>query len=330
MKERNCAISAVASNTGLSRHKLAGFLAGSSALRSAELDKVLDFLDLATSPTETEQKRSHNYAVNTLQFDTISNDLVRHSLAYIADGENASGTLVAIGVREFIATTAHTLSPSLKSLVLIGHGLHPLNRDDIKIVKAGRAKGGNPDVAYIELEPGTIKTLGREAIDVGRLCDVGPGQPGRMAFLYGCPHALIKNAVNHKRREAIIGFHSFTYPNAVLAVDEWPAVPKDAVPPKRSVDLFIPYDVTEEMIVIRPVRGNRLPNPKGASGGGIWQGVGPLKGAVWHVDKVKLVAIQSSWDEQRKYIRGVQIKQWVRLIERDYPDLRPRLELQKS
>jgi len=124
--------------------------------------------------------------------------------------------------------------------------------------------------------------------------------------------------------------HSFTYPNSVLAVDEWPTVPNDAVPPKRTVDLFIPYDVTEEMIVDRRGSGNRLPNPKGASGGGIWQGTGPLKGSLWHVGKVKLIAIQSGWDEKRKYIRGVQIKQWVRLIERDYPDLRELPQIQRT
>jgi len=182
MKERHFAPSAVAFNTGLSRNKLNGFLSGTSALRSKELDKVLDFLDLATSPVETEQKRWHSFAINTYQFDAISDALVRHSLAYIADGENASGTLVAIGDREFIATTAHTISPSLRSLVLIGHGFHPLKRDDIKIVKAGRAKGGEPDVAYIELEPGTTKRLGRESIGVDRICDAGPGQPGRLSF----------------------------------------------------------------------------------------------------------------------------------------------------
>lgn len=324
MKDRRYAPSAVAFNAGVSRKRLNGFLDGSMPLLGPQLDKVLEFLDLGVTPADAERRQWKNHAVNTVQFDAISADMVKHSLAYIADGENASGTFVAIGGREFIATAAHTVPPSRPSLVLIGQGLHPVKRDDIKIVAAGRMKGGTPDVGYIEIEPGTTKQLGREPIGVDRLCDAGPGRSGRIAFLYGCPYALIRKGVNHKLQQAIIGIHSFTYPNSVLAVDEWPTVQRNAETPKRAVDLFIPYDVTEEMIVSHRF-GNRLPDPKGASGGGIWQGTGPVKGGVWHVGKVKLIAIQSSWDEKRKYVRGIQIKHWIRLIERDYPDLQSEL-----
>lgn len=325
MEERDFLPSVVAFNTGLSRKKLRMFLDGLTELPSREIDKVLEFLDLNIATGNSEQKHWRNFTVNTVLFEAVSNDLDGHSLAYISDGENASGTLVTIGDREFIATAAHTIPLSRTSLILIGQGQHPLNRDDIKIVASGRMRGDNPDVGYIELEPGTTSRLGRVPLSIDRLCDAGPGQPGRIAFLYGCPFALIKNAVNPKRREKIIGIHSFTYPNSTMAVEEWPTVPRDAEPPRRSVDLFIPYDVTAETIVDRGGSGNRLPNPEGASGGGICQGIGPKKDGVWHVGKVKLIAIQSSWDKKRKYIRGVQIKQWVRLIEKDYPDLKKHL-----
>ncbi len=312
-------LSVVEFNTDVDRKKLRRFLNGETTLRSAEVEKVLAFFHIGLDPATREQTEWKNFAVNQVQSNAVVQDLINHSLAYLADGELASGTFVAIGRREFIATAAHTLPRTCTSLNLIGKGTNPLKREDIKVVAANRTKGGNPDVGYIEIEPGTTKQLGRVTIGVDRLCDVGPGQPGRTAFLYGCPFALTKHAVDHKRRETIIGIHSFTYPNCTLATDEWPSVPRSAQPSNKNIDLFIRYDVTEEMIG----HGNRLPNPEGASGGGIWQGTGPVKGAVWHVGKVKLIAIQSAWDEKRKYIRGVQIKHWIRLIERDYPDLQP-------
>jgi hypothetical protein len=203
---------------------------------------------------------------------------------------------------------------------LIGDGYHPLKRDDVKVVNAGRSLGGVPDVGFIEIEQGATAKLGRVPIGVDRLCDAGPGQAGRMAFLYGFPTKLIKHAINHKRREKLFAMQSFTYTNVTFALEEWPEVPKADLPPLRSRDLFIPYDVKEEMAA-RGGNDSHLPNPEGASGGGIWQGTGD-KRELWHPDKVKLIAIQSTWHEERKYVRGVQIKHWVRLIERHYPDLK--------
>lgn len=324
MKQHAFAASAVAFHTGVSRGKLNRFLGGTAALKIAEVERLLEFLDLGKTAEDIEKKHRRNYIVNTAQFEAVSQNLVSHSLAYIADGENASGTFVAIGGREFIATAAHTISPSRPSLKLIGDGIHPVERNDIKIVAAGRARGANPDVGYIEIAAGTASQLGRSPIELDRICDSGPGQAGRIAFLYGNPFALVERFVNHKAKQRIIGIHSFTYPNATLAYDEWPTVPRDAEAPRKSVDLFIPYDVTEDMIVDRG-HGTRLPNPRGASGGGIWQGIGPINDGLWHAEKIKLIAIQSNWDEERKYIRGVQIKHWLRLVEEDYPDLRKEL-----
>jgi hypothetical protein len=179
-------------------------------------------------------------------------------------------------------------------------------------------------VGYIEVEPGTAKKLGRSPITLDRIHDGRTGQAGRMAYLFGCPTALAKRGVNHQAKTIVAAIQSLTYPSAVLAPDEWPKLPKKFPPARKSADLFMTYDRTEEMVV-EGKRGGNLPNPVGASGGGIWQMTGPKDDGVWHVGKVKLIAIQSAWDEKLKYIRGVQVRHWLKLVSRDYPDLRSSL-----
>jgi hypothetical protein len=69
---------------------------------------------------------------------------------------------------------------------------------------------------------------------------------------------------------------------------------------------------------MKPVR---LGDAPGLSGGGIWdQGLAP--GEVWTPGSARLIAIQCSWHPTKRYVRGTLLRHWVRLISRDYPDLR--------
>ena len=162
---------------------------------------------------------------------------------------------------------------------------------------------------------------------------------GRQAYLFGFPFDLVEKVKNRAKQEIEIGVSSISYPSPMLAFEEWPKVAADVAAdvqaPRRNIDVFMKYDASQEMRLVgvktRKIH-NRLPSPKGASGGGIWQGTGPRKWhvsgprkTIWHVGKVKLIAIQSAWDKDRKYIRGVQIRHWIELIARDYPDLRKQL-----
>src|SRR5436190_17340644 len=87
MADRRLAPSAVALNVRVSRKRLTEFLAGSGSLTSDEIKRVRDFLS-SPSPSEVDEKDWKNLTRNLVQFDAVANDLVKHSVAYIADGEN--------------------------------------------------------------------------------------------------------------------------------------------------------------------------------------------------------------------------------------------------
>jgi len=68
-------------------------------------------------------------------------------------------------------------------------------------------------------------------------------------------------------------------------------------------------------------------HPGGYSGGGIWDQHFSTEG-VWTPGKATLFGMQSSWSESERYVRGVQIAHWLRLIHQHYPELQTQLEQQ--
>ena len=70
-----------------------------------------------------------------------------------------------------------------------------------------------------------------------------------------------------------------------------------------------------------------LPNPKGMSGGGLWD-QGFENNELWTSESAKLIGVQSSWYPKVRYACVVQIVHWLRLIHANYPDLRAILEAQ--
>ena len=71
-------------------------------------------------------------------------------------------------------------------------------------------------------------------------------------------------------------------------------------------------------------RTAKLVAPGGTSGGGWWQGENV--DSVWSAEKICLIGIQSTFNEQKKYIRGCQIHHWLRLLHKNEPKLRKTLK----
>jgi hypothetical protein len=69
-----------------------------------------------------------------------------------------------------------------------------------------------------------------------------------------------------------------------------------------------------------------LPTAPGMSGCGIWL-VMHRDGSIWVPDKMRMVAIQHSWHEGERWLRGTQIQHWLRMVADDLPDLRAEIAL---
>jgi hypothetical protein len=115
------------------------------------------------------------------------------------------------------------------------------------------------------------------------------------------------------------------YSNAPIEPENWPNVSSADPASDKAVDIFSPYDPEKEVWYYEEDEGDdNLPEPRGTSGGGLWQG-SLTKVELWNAEGVQLFGIQSRWNEKEKYVRGCQIIHWLRLVRDSYNDLAPTL-----
>ena len=76
-------------------------------------------------------------------------------------------------------------------------------------------------------------------------------------------------------------------------------------------------------------KSQELPPPYGVSGCGIWRVAEWSKSDLdcWRPDQLSLVALQHSWSEERKYVRGTWLGYALGLIQDNYPDVAAAMSL---
>jgi hypothetical protein len=237
---------------------------------------------------------------------------------------NGSGTLIQILGRVFICTAGHVIPsnptgriwPLLRQIRHEGDGF-----------PAYASFGRHPelDVGYLEIHPDAIEKYfgGDTFTTIDHIAVRGSGRPQHSVLVVGAP-AAHREITRDSRTEMTYKANVMTYWTVPLSVSEWPVVPVVNRPPDESVDIFLNYPKDEA--ISADGRGPvDLPNPEGVSGGGIWDQEFNA-GRVWDPSAIKLVGIQVAWNEQERYLRGIQIRHWLRLLYRDIPSLRPVLQ----
>ena len=120
-------------------------------------------------------------------------------------------------------------------------------------------------------------------------------------------------------------FRPMCYSNASIQPENWPNVSSADPASDQTVDIFLPYDPEKELWYSEENEGDdNSPEPRGASGAGLWQG-SMTKVELWNVEGVQLIGIQSRWNEKEKYVRSCQIIRWLRLLHEHCSDLKPAL-----
>jgi hypothetical protein len=259
--------------------------------------------------------------------------LYQQSVAFFTSKEAgnitlASGTLVSIGDRLFIATASHTVpeDPGTEIWVLSYEPRHSTDTH-APILNRGRCPKDDPDVGFLELGTGAaVDYLKKEVCPIERLAIRGIGGPLRAVLLVGSPGEYIKPkqhiepGTSHPQ-PALVPL-MITYYTIPMMESEWPSSEN----PDPEKDIFLDYPSTpgEQM---ETGEAMLLPKPHGMSGGGLWD-QGFETSEIWTNASVKLIGIQSSWHPGLRYVRCVQIIHWLRLIHSHYEDMRPILERQ--
>jgi hypothetical protein len=272
----------------------------------------------------------HRIVVNTNDSWAVAQNLSRHTVAF-ADlnkplERTASGVLVSIDGHLFVATAAHAVpfQPGGR-LSFVVPKTKATDAVALPILRCGKSESEWPAVGFLELDPaGALPVLGNEAIDLDQISLRGPGHPECRCLLFGYSSELIRTEQT-EASELHLTLRPMCYSNAPMKPENWPKVSSADPASGQLTDIFLPYDPEQEMWYYEENEGGgRLPEPRGTSGGGLWQG-SSTKVELWNAEGVQLIGIQSRWNEQEKFVRGCQIVHWLRLLHEHYRDLRPAL-----
>jgi hypothetical protein len=265
--------------------------------------------------------------VNTNDSWAVAQNLSRHTVAFVDVNKPlekmTTGVLVGIGGHLFVATAAHAVPSQPGDRLSFIVPTKAIDAGALPILRCGRNEW--PDIGFLELDPaGALSVLRKEAINLDRISLRGPGHPKCRCLLFGQTSELIRTEPTAPS-QLHLKFRPMCYSNAPIKPEKWPSVSSADPASDRGVDIFLPFDPEVETWYYEETEGDdTLPEPRGVSGGGLWQG-SPTKVELWNAEGVQLFGIQSRWNEEEKYVRGCQIIHWLRLLHEHYSDLRPAL-----
>lgn len=237
-----------------------------------------------------------------------------------------SGTLVEIEDRLFVATASHCVDDLTMPTRYWLLGDKPaFKADGVPQVLSSHGTANNrPDVGLIELETDSFRAhSSKSGIPLSRIKAVGLGRDKRAALLIGSPG----ENVEQETKGAAQGFKAVVmgYTSLPINQSDWPTF--NANPPlDQSIDILMHYPSgtadTHRTDTGEPVE---LPNPKGMSGGGLWD-QGFDTDELWSTDSAFLFGIQSAWFPDKRYVRAVQVAHWLDLVKSRFPELRDAIE----
>ena len=268
--------------------------------------------------------------VNTNDSWAVAQNLSKHTVAFVDLNKPlermTSGVLVSIDGHLFVATAAHAV-PSQPGgrLSFVVPKTKAIDAGTLPILRCGKIESEWPDVGFLELDPaGALPVLRKEAIGLDQISLRGPGHPECRCLLFGYSSEMMQTEQTDPS-QLHLTFRPMCYSNAPIKPENWPNVSSADPASDQTVDIFLPYDPEKEMWYYEENEGDdNLPEPRGATGGGLWQG-SLTKVELWNAEGVQLIGIQSRWNEKEKYVRGWQIIHWLRLLHEHYSDLKPAL-----
>jgi len=338
--EEDCPASHIAYVTGLDLATARLFLYGDhSSLSEADLNAILNM------QVSDEHQQLKEFNTQGAIIDGLGDALGKYTVGFLYERKDgtlgiATGVLIELGEREFVATARHVVHPTTM-LQFMGSNTGWFTCNVTKegaITKVGGGANLEPigngrhdayDVGYFEIAQGSSQQLGRTPIG---LADIGVGAPqyGRNSFIVGFPESFFRvRKIREHVREFGIG--SITFGTPLLDLTEWPEVPDDARDSDPQADYFVTYDVTREKVARLSPKDDRplpavdlptnLPNAHGISGGGFWQGSDP-QDSLWNPCNYRLIGIQGSWSQERRYLRATRSVHLLDLLRQKYPDLK--------
>jgi hypothetical protein len=256
------------------------------------------------------------------------------TIAYVnlKDGKAASGTLIEVGERIFLATTAHSIPRRpVGTLSFVGNTATKIDRNIPPILSYAKEPDYQQrDVAYVELDREFVEvTFGKAAIPLQRVYPCATGQDNWWTIVAGYPCDEIRSIQEVREQAETKLFTLECWGNKLLMLARWNALGKRHRSPDERLDVFIPRPIDDDFVALGPLQNQKpgqLSEPFGMSGGGYWQPNLALTTRLWSPEHYSLIAIQSHWWGRGRYLQGTQIIHWLRLLWEHQADVRQFLE----
>jgi hypothetical protein len=233
---------------------------------------------------------------------------------------------IRLGDRFFLATAGHVI----KNRARLGVGTHDGIMSYVTDF-ANQQTDEDADLGFLEVSATAARQLNcaflQESVILSRI----DGRRILPVLVIGCPGALIFSGPQFKVSESVTvnqkAYVSCTYQSSILPKKAWPKGLFER-PFVGGRDLLIHHFVEGPMSKIHPERAGitaprsiaKRPRPEGCSGGGIWIEFTKANG-VWR-PLCKLAGIQTALLNRPLLLRGTAMSAWLRLIAKDYPDLK--------
>lgn len=215
-----------------------------------------------------------------------------------------SGTCIRIANTYLIATAGHNLNGlALDQIELLPRG------DNIEAplpIVAGRFRT-SPDVGWLEVDSAAIRRSSIKAVDICQLSPlIDEGRSQVVVLVQGYPSERVKTVAKSFKRPHVES-------DGLLSLVIPPQERSGVVP---SVDFAIEYPPWDGSVDQLP-----LPEPPGASGGGVWQVPIFDNHAIWTPEQSCLLGVVESWQAKSKELFCVRIEQWLSVVRQDRPEL---------
>ena len=265
----------------------------------------------------------------------VGHSILNSTIAYIdlKSRETATGVLIEIENRIFLATVAHSLPANPTGrLSFVGNKSTKYDENIPPVLSFGKDENHKlRDVGFVELERGFVEAnFGKLPIPLSRVYPCGTGDEKAWTAVGGYPGGEVRDIKDNVREIRTKLFTMQCWSNTILPPQDWGVLKgKASRDPNDSLDVFIPYPRDEDFESLGPLRHqkpNELCEPFGMSGGGYWQPQVSLRREIFTPDYYSLIAIQSHWWVPQRYLQATQIIHWLRLLWEHQPNLRDALE----
>jgi hypothetical protein len=265
-------------------------------------------------------------SVDRIQWQALADQARSFTYCLTDQQDGPIGTAIAIrlATRFFFATARHVIENR--------HGVEIVPRGKIENAVsqfAARHCSEQLDIGLLELTADHARYF--DFADNSRLCTTIDTDRDLPALVVGCPSQLIHSAktwLNSQTRLCLCGCADFTYRSVVLPQSQWPDNDSVLPPLVPGRDLLVDFQHDGRMTLLPP--GVLLPeassvncdtvDPRGLSGGGIWLAQVEDRNGLW-ISDIRLIGIQTGWYEQKGWLRGVRIEQWLNMVHTKYPHL---------